>query len=311
MKTKLMTAVGLCVAAGLAVPSQALAQKQAYQSVDASARATYGDYRLNAGFADDPYIIYVTSGGDIDASNVASGCVGMVSRAPDAQLTYSAGSLPLIIRTSSSNDTTLLINGPNGDWHCDDDSGGGTNAEISWSNPGSGVYDIWVGAYGGNSGAAELRISELYSGSNSGNGISSLTSGLGGAGGTFGGISLRSGFSPDPHTINLTAGGGVDASRLGTSCVGMVADDPDYIVTYQAGSLPLIFGVDADRDTTLVVADDNDNVWCDDDGGDEPLNPRVRINTPRSSEYRVWVGTYSSGNSPATLYVTELSSNAP
>lgn len=308
MKTTFLAAIGLCAAAGLVVPSQAVAQKQAYQSVDASARATYGDYRLSAGFANDPYIIPVTSGGDIDAANVATGCVGMVSRAPDAQLTYSAGSLPLIIRTSSSNDTTLLINGPDGNWHCDDDSGGDMNAEVSWSNPGSGVYDLWVGAYGGNSGAAELRISELYSGSDNAQGISSLTSR---SGGTFGGTTLRAGFSPDPHTVNLTAGGGVDAARLGSGCLGMVAEEPDYIVTYQSGSLPLIFGVDADRDTTLVVADQNDSVWCDDDGGDAPLNPRVRINNPRSNEYRVWVGTYSSGNSTATLYVTELASNAP
>ena len=36
------------------------------------------------------------SGGDVDATAIANGCVGMVARAPDFQLSYSAGSLPLI-----------------------------------------------------------------------------------------------------------------------------------------------------------------------------------------------------------------------
>lgn len=308
MKTRLWATVGMCAAAGLAVPTQALAQKQAYQMVDTSERATYGDFRLSAGFADDPFVIEVTSGGQIDASNVSDGCTGMVARAPDAQLTYSAGSLPLFIRTRSSSDTTLLINGPNGAWHCDDDSGGGTNAEVSWNNPGSGVYDIWVGAYGGNSGQAELHISELRSsgGGGGGGGLSSLFSS-----GTFGGVSLNAGFTPDPHTVNLTAGGSLDASEIDGDCVGMIADEADYVVTYQAGSFPLVFGVDSDRDTTLIVMDDDNNYWCDDDDGDQPLNPRVHIAAPRTGSYRVWVGTYGSGNSPATLYVTELASNAP
>jgi hypothetical protein len=307
MMTKtILTAVSVVCAASLLAPATALAQKQGYQTVDPSERATYGDYRLNAGFPDDPYTIYVTSGGNIDASGVASDCVGMVSRAPDAQVTYSAGSLPLIIRTEASTDTTLLINGPDGRWYCDDDSGGGTNAEISWSNPGSGVYDIWVGAYAGNSGEARLMISELYTG---GNNVSADTTYDSGA--TFGEVSLRAGFSPDPHTVPLTAGGDIEASSLGGQCTGQIADNPDYIVNYQAGSFPLIFGVDSERDTTLVIADWNDRIWCDDDGGSQSLNPRVQINNPRSGDYRVWVGTYSAGNAPATLYVTELSSNAP
>lgn len=305
--TRSQFAAALALAAGVLVATPTLAQTKGYQGVDTAARATYGDYRLSAGFPDDPYVIHLTSGGQVDASNVADGCVGMVAQAADVQLTYSAGSLPLIIRTSSSSDTTLLINGPDGRWYCDDDSGGGTNAEISWSNPGSGVYDIWVGAYGGNSAPAELRISELYSGGNGGGG----GGGYSGSTGSFGGISLSAGFTPDPHTVYLTAGGGFDASRLGNGCVGMVADDPDYVVSYRAGSFPLVFGVDADRDTTLIVADENDRYWCDDDGGDQALNPRIHISNPRSGEYRVWVGTYSSGNSPATLYVTELAGNAP
>lgn len=301
---KTTATIALAIATGLSPPAAAVAQNKSLQQVDPSARATYGDYRLNAGFPDDPYIIYVTAGGTIDASNVATGCAGMVAYAPDAQLTYRAGSLPLIIRTDADRDTTLLVNGPDGRWYCDDDSGGSLNAELRWGSPPSGVYDIWVGTFGGGTSAAELHISEL-SGNNNRNTYN-------GGGGTFGEVTLRAGFSPDPHTVYLTAGGGLDAaSELGSGCVGNVADQPDYVVNYTSGSFPLIFGVESSRDTTLVVADQNDNYWCDDDGGNSGLNPQVYLNNPRSGTYRVWVGTYSSGNAAATLYVTELSGNAP
>jgi hypothetical protein len=125
---KTTATIALAAMLGAALPSAALAQSKSLQQVDPSARATYGDYRLNAGFPDDPYTIYVTAGGDVDASYVASGCSGSVAYAPDAQVTYRAGSLPFIIRTESDSDTTLLVNGPDGRWYCDDDSGGSLNA---------------------------------------------------------------------------------------------------------------------------------------------------------------------------------------
>ncbi|WP_211249682.1 peptidase [Brevundimonas bacteroides] len=307
MKTTSAALLALIVAAA---PAVAAVQSKSVQQVDPSARATYGDYRLNAGFPDDPYIIYVDAGGDIDASNVASGCAGMVSYAPDAQVTYRAGSLPFIIRTDSDTDTTLLVNGPDGSWYCDDDSGGNLNAQLRWGSPPSGVYDIWVGTFGGGVARAELQISELDSTNTNDNNYNDNNN-YSDSAGTFGEITLRAGFSPDPHTVRLTAGGEVDSGPLGDGCSGNVADYPDYVVNYTSGSFPLIFGVDSDRDTTLVVADQNDRYWCDDDGGNEGLNPQVYLSNPRSGTYRVWVGTFSQGNAPATLYVTELEGNAP
>ena len=54
---------------------------------------------------------------------------------------------------------------PSGDDPCgacgDDDSGGGTDPEVSFYRPQSGVYDVWVGAYDGDGGDAELFITEL------------------------------------------------------------------------------------------------------------------------------------------------------
>jgi hypothetical protein len=123
----------------------------------------------------------------------------------------------------------------------------------------------------------------------------------------FGSVTLQAGFTPDPHVRNLTAGGAISASSRFSSCRGYIADAPDYSVYYTAGSLPLIFTVDADRDTTLVINGPDTQWYCDDDGAESPLNPMVRFNQPQSGRYDVWVGTYFQGTGvPASLFVSEL-----
>ncbi|MCC5980855.1 MAG: peptidase S1 [Oceanicaulis sp.] len=125
----------------------------------------YGTVNLSGGFAPDPYVINVQSGGTINAAQTLGGaCVGYIADAPDVRLNFSAGSLPLIISVNSSADTTLVINAPDGRWYCDDDGGNGLNPSIRWGSPMSGQYDIWIGTWGSASNAsAQLHISELYS----------------------------------------------------------------------------------------------------------------------------------------------------
>ncbi len=126
-------------------------------------RANFGEVSLNAGFTPDPYTVNIQAGGSRAAGDTASGCVGNVSDAPDFEVTYSAGSLPLIFRTRSGVDTTLVINGPDGRWYCDDDNGDGVNAQVVFGKPASGTYDVWVGTYNGGVNPATLMVSELYS----------------------------------------------------------------------------------------------------------------------------------------------------
>lgn len=132
-----------------------------YGSPNASLDATYGNVYLQAGFDEDPYTIDLAAGGTVNAASAASGCEGIVAVAPDVQLTYDAGGYNLTIRTSAGVDTTLLINGPDGRWYCDDDSGGGTDAAFTFYNPQTGVYDIWVGVYSGANAPAQVLITEL------------------------------------------------------------------------------------------------------------------------------------------------------
>ena len=60
---------------------------------------------------------------------------------------------------------TLVINGPDGRWYCDDDGGNaGMNPAVRFGSPGSGQYDVWIGTYGNASNQqAQLYVSELDS----------------------------------------------------------------------------------------------------------------------------------------------------
>ncbi|MDQ8028600.1 MAG: peptidase [Brevundimonas sp.] len=274
------------------------------QAQDTSAQATYGSVRISSGFAPDPHVVSLTAGGSIDASNLGSPCRGSIARAPDYEVTYTAGSLPLYITSTSSSDTTLVVNAPDGRWYCDDDTNG-NNPLVTFNNPRSGTYDIWVGTYGGGTSAASLAISELYStGQSSGGGGSSGGYPDTSARAAFGEVSLSAGFTPDPHRVNLTAGGGLQASVVSSECRGAIATAPDYQITYSAGSLPLAIRTQSSSDTTLVVNGPDGEWYCDDDSGGG-TNAQVYFAKPASGVYDIWVGTYSGGNTSATLLITE------
>jgi hypothetical protein len=159
-----MSPIARIVAAAAAFATVASAGIAAAQNYGLN--PTYGTAALNAGFTPDPYVVNVQSGGSINATNsVSSSCRGFIANAPDVRLNYRSGSFPLIISVNSSADTTLVVNGPDGRWYCDDDGGNaGLNPSLRFNSPQSGQYDIWIGTYGNASlQPAQLHISELYS----------------------------------------------------------------------------------------------------------------------------------------------------
>jgi S1-C subfamily serine protease len=135
---------------------------------DLSLEANYGEISLSAGFENDPRVISVIAGGSVDLSNsTLFDCIGFVGVAPDYQINYSTSnsSFELSIFAVSEVDTVLLVNAPNGDWHCNDDFSVefGTTAGLTFEQPIAGIYDIWVGVYhqDNNFSAAELYLTEL------------------------------------------------------------------------------------------------------------------------------------------------------
>ena len=78
-------------------------------------------------------------------------------------LNYSPGQgqYPLFISAVSQADTVLVINDPQGRWHCNDDLDG-VNPGIVFQQPAHGNYNIWVGTLEpGPTQRATVRISEV------------------------------------------------------------------------------------------------------------------------------------------------------
>ncbi|HEV7660063.1 MAG TPA: hypothetical protein VGO55_09480 [Allosphingosinicella sp.] len=132
---------------------------------DTGAPATYREIELDSGFSGDPRVIPVRAGGTIDASRLGSPCTGFIAGPPDVRLTYTAGSLPLILSVAAATDTTLVVNAPDGRWYCDDDNGEAPlNPMVRFNDPASGRYEIWIGTFSDTtSQPARLHISELTS----------------------------------------------------------------------------------------------------------------------------------------------------
>lgn len=320
---------GIIIAAvAIALPGgTALAQ-------DFTLQPSYGETSLRAGFSPDPYTVDLQSGGPVRASSIrdnGSGsatrdgrCSGNIADAPDFSLNFTAGSgnLPLRIGSASGSDTTLVINGPDGSWYCDDDGGEGLNPLIQFNNPSSGRYDIWVGTFGSASLAdARLFISELSSvtASSVGYGSGSRASGPDlGSPPNYETVNLRGGFTPDPYRVSLQSGGpirvndtvsdnGSNAAR-DRRCRGNIAEAPDVRLNFQPGGLPLIISVASNTDTTLVINGPDGRWYCDDDSG-AGTNPSIRWDRPSAGQYDIWVGTYGSTSlRPAELSISELHS---
>lgn len=126
---------------------------------DISGQPLYGTQRLEAGFIPDPAVVQLDAGGS-DEIPSALGYGYIYAAAPDVDLVYQAGSFSLYIYVESDEDTVLLVNSPDGQWHFDDDTIG-VNPMIVFPKPQSGMYNIWVGTFGGSTADAQLMISEL------------------------------------------------------------------------------------------------------------------------------------------------------
>lgn len=295
---------GLLTAGAVALAISTAAQAQSWK-----ASPSFGEVSLSAGFSPDPHVRRLTAGGSIAAQNRFSDCRGYIADAPDYRLHYSAGSLPLYINVDSDSDTTLVVNGPDGRWYCDDDGADeALNPLLYWSNPASGQYDIWVGTYSSGSGRpATLFISELgeqtegggYGGGSGGYGVDIS------AAAQFGNVTLNGGFLPDPWTRGVTAGGPLGASSaISGDCRGYITSNPTVELNY-TGSGNLYIYTSGNVDTVIAVNRPDGSWVCDDDGANG-TNAGVSFGGNSSGIYDIYVGTYSSGYAQTTLNVSEI-----
>ena len=289
--SRLLAAVG-AVTAAFGVLDRVAAQ-------DIGAAARYGVVNLTANFRPDPHTVTVQAGGGDSAASLGSGCAGYISNErADYELNYTSGTYSLGIYVLGSVDTTLVVNDPAGRWFCNDDFGGrsGTNPGLVFQNPTSGSYDIWVGSYeaDGTGEEVSLVITETNAPWDP----------------LYGAIELSANFNPDPHVVEIVAGGPDAAETLASGCVGYLnAVRPDYGVVYSgAGPYTLSVFAEGDEDSTLIVEDPNGRWFCNDDySSSSGHNPGVVLNNPIDGYYQIWVGTYEAHdpNQSVNLIVTE------
>jgi serine protease Do len=283
--------------------------------LDVSLEPNFGLVDLEPGFLPDPQTIDLISGGEIDveALGLGSDCGGYATSAPDLRLNLTDGSdvLRIFFVADESEDATLIINDPYGNWYCNDDFSG-WDPMIVLENAESGQYDLWVGSYS----ADEYIIGTLYitemdydpgnlpeeTSMDSGSLDISLDP-------AFGSVELSSGFQPDPYEVALISGGSVDvyALGLGSDCGGYVASAPDYRINLADGFdlLRIFFVADEEDDATLIVNDPYGNWYCNDDfSGWDPL---IGLKNAEDGQYDIWVGSYSADEFiVGTLYITEM-----
>ncbi len=263
-----------------------------------------GALTLATGFQPDPATLSGVAGGNVDASTMSSACRGYVQAQPNHTLMASSPFANLrVLVNGGGQDTTLVVQKPDGTFVCDDDSEARNPIVKLATTPG--LHRIWVGSYeAGTTVPYVIGFSELTS-------VTSTT--FGGPAGApapgqsavaldtsatrsnFGTITLRPGFQPDPHITEGTSGAArdsdIDAAQIDARCRGHVTTAPDHVLVATGPFASLAIAARSDGDTTLVVRAPDGTFLCDDDGGGG-RNPLVRGSFAQGT-YSIWVGSYA------------------
>ncbi len=285
----------------------------------------FGSVTVTPDELSEPYFTEMTSGGSVDVTYLGENCVGFAATNPDfrIQLSEDMTSLNILFFAGDENsDTTLIVNAPDGEWHCNDD------LDLDSLDPGmmldiapAGQYDVWVGSYNRNDSVSGVLA--LIDGSGFDMAAPQIT-GLGdgldiAASPYYGSAELSAGFTPDPHTVTISAGGSVDVSsaQYGNECNGYASSAPDYQLNWSGNSSHLqIYFVAASMasitdDATLII-NNPDGAWLCNDDSETSLNPGVTISNPGAGRYDIWVGSYAQGKFiSGDLNITELMTVIP
>jgi hypothetical protein len=122
---------------------------------------------------------------------------------------------------------------------------------------------------------------------------------------TYGDVRLSAGFLPDPHVVELTAGGSIEVNK--EDCAyGFVANAPDTDFYYEGNNVATLYIYAESDSDTMILINTPDGSWrCDDDSHGE-LNPLLTLTNAPSGLYNIWVGTYGNAMVSATLNISEI-----
>lgn len=269
---------------------------------------------IGPGFSPDPITIDGTGGGQVSAASWTSNqCRGFATAMNAPMILVNVtGMIPNANFLAASNDdSTLIVQKPDGSYLCGDDEGGGLNPRVSTMLM-PGQYKVWVGAY--SAGSLQFRFGVSATATQAaalglpGGPAGMPQNGAGQAG--IGGssptqpITVQPGFMPDPTVVSASVNATVDASSMGPGCYGYVGAAPTALLTAQGNFSFLRIMAAANSDTVLVVRSPSGQTWCNDDALGE-LNS-AHEGAISAGVYQVYAGFLSSQSGPVRVGVTEL-----
>jgi len=282
----------------LAIP--VITEQKAYVTLD-----------IQAGNPLDPFIVSVNGGGTFDAAALGGECTGYVNTQPVARIHWEGQADLSKIFFYSDHDPTLIVQSPDGAFHCNDDASDLLlDPSLTFEDPQDGIYNIWVGSYYPDQlipGVLVVTTREDVS-------VETFT--LNGLikRGPMVDVTERTDAKPaealisiiqrqkqkvkklkvgKPHTIRVTAEGDNPAFEYdvpGQLCNGFINDKPDLVFDWTGETDALTIYFEGDGDATLVVTTPGGDILCNDDANVENANPLVAIPNPAQGRYAVFVG---------------------
>lgn len=273
-------------------------------SLNPAGEPRYGRHSLAPGFVPAPFSLDVVSGGDIAVKPLSLGdnCLGYAAADPDFVVALAAGFERVTFLVASAEDTTLIMNLPNGSWSCNDDTNG-LNPALIYHNATPGDYQIWIGSYA----PETFDDAVLYLAETGPEALPTTATGPDPSRDPlYGEITLARGFQPSPYGLQLLGGGRSDAAEhlANLDCRGYVSEAPDYSVYLSEDITDLSFSVFSPAPMTILVNGADGRWHCSDaeSGGD----PAISFDYALSGLYDVWVGSLEERNYAASIfYLTE------
>ncbi len=252
----------------------------------ADAPPAFGSHTL----PEDGYFeVAVTLFGSASAYDVAGGeCTGQIDPSrPDIVLSLGGAEDSLAIGVVSDVDTTLVVQAPDGQVYCNDDTYG-FDPEVSLTNAMAGEWAVWAGVYSGSGG--ESAVIEV-----------SRTTGGGGQSFAGGGDLVPDAepaagvhaLLPDgSNEIPITLSAGESAYNFSDGCYGNLDPGrPDAVIRLEADEPALHLRARSSEDTTLLVVGPDGAIQCNDDT--YGLDPALALSPAAAGDYAIWVGVYS------------------
>ncbi len=281
--------------------SPVITEQKAYVTLD-----------IQAGNPLDPFIVSVNGGGAFDASTLGGDCSGYVNIQPVARIDWEGKADLSKIFFYSDHDPTLIVQSPDGAFHCNDDASDLLlDPSVTFENPADGVYNIWVGSYY----ADQLIPGVLVVTTRKDVSVETFT--LNGLikRGPMADVSAKLNAKPaaalvdiiqrhkqsikkmkaggKAQSVRVTAKGDVPAFEFdipGQICNGFISEDPDLVFDWSGEADALSIFFEGDADSTLLVVGPGETVHCNDDAAPDNANPLVVVPNPVQGRYAVFVG---------------------